>query len=220
MMAPLETVVLDGRSLAVDDVVAVAAAGAPVHLSPTARARMEHTRSIVDGIVARREVVYGVTTGFGKLSEIAIPVDRLTDLQVNLIRSHAAGVGPLMPKREVRAMMLLRANVLASAYAGVRPALVELLIGMLNADLLPPIPEQGSVGASGDLAPLSHLALGLIGESTLSCNGDSGPAGRMLAAAGLAPVILGPKEGISLVNGTQAHTGIAALALIDARRLW
>src|SRR5579862_112719 len=220
MMAPLETVVLDGKSLAVDEVFAVATAGAPVQLSATARARMEHTRAIVDGIVARREIVYGVTTGFGKLSEVAIPLNRLADLQVNLIRSHAAGVGPLMPKREVRAMMLLRANVLATGFAGARPALVELLLGMLNADLVPPIPEQGSVGASGDLAPLSHLALALIGEGTLSHNGDSGPARQMLKAAGLEPVVLGPKEGISLVNGTQAHTAIAALSLVDARRLW
>jgi histidine ammonia-lyase len=220
MMAPSETVLLDGRSLTVDEVFAVATASTPVRLAAEARSRMERTRAIVDGIVTRKEVVYGVTTGFGKLSEIAIPLDRLADLQVNLIRSHAAGVGPLMPKREVRAMMVLRANVLASGYAGARPALVELLLGMLNADLLPPIPEQGSVGASGDLAPLSHLALGLIGEGTLSYNGDSGPAARMLAAHGLTPVVLGPKEGISLVNGTQAHTGIAALSLIDARRLW
>src|SRR5579862_5299876 len=220
MMAPLETVVLDGKSLAVDEVFAVATAGAPVQLSATARARMEHTRAIVDGIVARREIVYGVTTGFGKLSEVAIPLNRLADLQVNLIRSHAAGVGPLMPKREVRAMMLLRANVLATGFAGARPALVELLLGMLNADLVPPIPEQGSVGASGDLAPLSHLALSLIGEGTLSCNGDSGPAARMLASHGLAPVARQAKEGISLVNGTQAHTAIAALSLVDARRLW
>jgi histidine ammonia-lyase len=115
---------------------------------------------------------------------------------------------------------LLRANVLSGGFAGCRPALVELLLGMLDAGLTPPIPEQGSVGASGDLAPLSHLALALIGESTLSRNGESGPAVRMLAAHGLTPVILGPKEGISLVNGTQAHTSIAALSLTDARRLW
>jgi histidine ammonia-lyase len=219
-VAPTEAIVLDGRSLTVDDVFAVATAGARVRLAPDARARMERTRGIVEGIVTRKEVVYGVTTGFGKLSDVAIPLDRLADLQVNLIRSHAAGVGSLMPEREVRAMMLLRANVLAGGHAGCRPALVELLLGMLNAGLVPPIPEQGSVGASGDLAPLSHLALALIGESTLSCNGQSGPADRMLSAQGLAPVVLGPKEGISLVNGTQAHTAIAALSLIDARRLW
>jgi histidine ammonia-lyase len=219
-MAPSEPVEIDGRSLTVDDVFSVATAGASVRLAPTARTRMEKTRSIVDGIVARREVVYGVTTGFGKLSEVAIPIDRLADLQVNLIRSHAAGVGPLLSEREVRAMMLLRANVLAGGFAGCRPALVELLLGMLNAGLTPPIPEQGSVGASGDLAPLSHLALALIGEGTLARNGDAGPAARMLAAHGLTPVVLGPKEGISLVNGTQAHTSIAALSLIDARRLW
>jgi histidine ammonia-lyase len=219
-VAPSHTVVLDGRSLTVDEVFAVATAAARVSLSPEAAARMARTRAVVDGIVSRREVVYGVTTGFGKLSEVAIPLDRLADLQVNLIRSHSAGVGPLMPDREVRAMMLLRANVLAGGYAGCRPALVELLLGMLNAGLTPPIPEQGSVGASGDLAPLSHLALSLIGEGTLRQNGQSGPARRMLNAQGLEPVVLGPKEGISLVNGTQSHTAIAALSLIDARRLW
>jgi histidine ammonia-lyase len=182
---------------------------------------MGATRAIVDGIVARNEVVYGVTTGFGKLSDIAIPPDRLAELQVNLVRSHAAGVGPLMPEREVRAMMLLRANVIAKGYSGARPALVELLGGMLDARLHPPVPEQGSVGASGDLAPLAHLALALIGEGPLrGPDGREGPARDMLAAAGLAPATLGPKEGITLINGTQAHTAVAALALLDARACW
>ena len=129
---------------------------------------MARTRAIVDAIVERRDVVYGVTTGFGKLSDVAIPHDRLAELQVNLVRSHSAGVGPLLPVREVRAMMLLRANVLAKGFSGCRPAVAELLVGMLNAGLHPPVPEQGSVGASGDLAPLAHLALSLIGEGELS----------------------------------------------------
>ncbi len=215
-----ETVVLDGRTLTVDEVFAVATTAAPVRLAPEARARMERTRAIVEHIVDRRDVVYGVTTGFGKLSEVAIPLDRLADLQVNLIRSHAAGVGAFLPEREVRAMMVLRANVLATGRAGCRPALVELLIGMLQAGLYPPIPEQGSVGASGDLAPLSHLALSLIGEGTLRHGTRAGPASAMLREQGLAPVVLGPKEGISLVNGTQAHTAVGLLALVDARRLW
>src|SRR5581483_577023 len=131
-----------------------------------------------------------------------------------------AGVGALMPEREVRAMMLLRANVLASGHAGCRPEIVELLIEMLQAGLYPPVPEQGSVGASGDLAPLSHLALSLIGEGTLFHGSRSGPALAMLREAGLSPVALGPKEGISLINGTQAHTAVAALAVADAWRLW
>ena len=194
----------------------------PVETSPAARARMQATRDIVDAIVARSDPVYGITTGFGKLSDIAIPHDRLAELQVNLVRSHAAGVGPMLPEREVRAMMLLRANVLASGLAGARPQLVDLLVGMLNAGLYPSIPEQGSVGASGDLAPLAHLALALIGEGDL--RGDRGercgPASALLQQARLAPVTLQPKEGLALINGTQAHTAIAALAIVDARRLW
>jgi histidine ammonia-lyase len=215
------TVTIDGESLTLADVQAVAVGGAQVVLGERSRRRMAATRAIVDGIVERNDVVYGVTTGFGKLSEIAIPPDRLAELQVNLVRSHAAGVGPLLPAREVRAMMLLRANVLAKGYSGSRAALADLLCAMLGAGLHPPVPEQGSVGASGDLAPLSHLALALIGEGVLfDREGRTAPARDMLAGAGLAPVVLEPKEGISLINGTQAHTAVAALALRDARVLW
>jgi histidine ammonia-lyase len=213
-------VVLDGHSLTLDDVVAVAVHRARVELAPAARARMDQANAIVRSLVDRGDVVYGVTTGFGKLSEIAIPPARLGELQVNLVRSHSAGVGPLLPERETRAMMLLRTNVIAKGYSGARAVLADTLVGMLNAGLSPPIPEQGSVGASGDLAPLAHLALSLIGEGTLSRGGASGPAADMLAGAGLAPVTLGPKEGITLINGTQAHTAVAALALVDAHMLW
>ena len=213
-------VVIDGQSLSLDDVVAVARERAPVELSPAARSRMGHANAIVTKIVESGAAVYGVTTGFGKLSEIAIPSDRLGELQVNLVRSHAAGVGPLLPERETRAMMLLRANVIAKGFSGARAVLADTLVAMLNAGLHPPIPEQGSVGASGDLAPLAHLALALIGEGTLSRDGTSGDAAAMLAAAGIAPVTLGPKEGITLINGTQAHTAVAALAVVDAHRLW
>jgi histidine ammonia-lyase len=217
-----DPVFLDGANLRVADVVAVARNRVPVALADGVRERMMRSQAYVARIVEQREVVYGVTTGFGKLSDIAIPPDRLAELQVNLVRSHAAGVGPRLTAAETRAMMLLRANVIAKGYGGARPALVELLVGMLNAGLHPPVPEQGSVGASGDLAPLAHLALALIGESTLthSGNGTEGDAREMLAAAGLAPVRLGPKEGLTLINGTQAHTAIATLALDDAHRLW
>jgi histidine ammonia-lyase len=214
------TVVLDGQSLSLDDVVAVARERVPVELSPAARARMGQANAIVDAIVESGAAVYGVTTGFGKLSEITIPRARLGELQVNLVRSHAAGVGRLLPERETRAMMLLRANVIAKGYSGARAVLADTLVAMLNAGLHPPIPEQGSVGASGDLAPLAHLALSLIGEGTLSRGGVSGEAAAMLAASGITPVTLGPKEGITLINGTQAHTAIAALAIVDAHRLW
>ncbi|HEY7896829.1 MAG TPA: histidine ammonia-lyase [Gemmatimonadaceae bacterium] len=211
---------LDGRSLRIEDVVAVARHRARVELSETARSGMATSNAIVTRIVERNEVVYGVTTGFGKLSDIAIPPHRLAELQVNLIRSHAVGVGPLLSEEETRAMMLLRANVISKGYSGARAVLVDLLAGMLNAGLYPPIPEQGSVGASGDLAPLAHLALAMIGEGVLFRNGDAGPAADMLRASGLEPVALGPKEGITLINGTQAHTAIAALLVHDAERLW
>jgi len=216
-VAPL---VLDGASLTIADVVALAAGGRSVTLAPSAAARMRATRTVVEGLAARGEAVYGVTTGFGKLSDVAIPADQLAQLQVNLVRSHAAGVGPRLPEAEVRAMMLLRANVLAKGFSGARPALAELLCGMLNARCWPDIPEQGSVGASGDLAPLAHLALALIGEGELNHPGGRGPAAEVLAAHGLATVTLGPKEGLALINGTQAHTAVAALAVTAARRAW
>ena len=216
-VAPL---VLDGASLTIADVVALAAGGRSVTLAPSAAARMRATRTVVEGLAARGEAVYGVTTGFGKLSDVAIPADQLAQLQVNLIRSHAAGVGPRLPEEEVRAMMLLRANVLAKGFSGARPALAELLCGMLNARCWPDIPEQGSVGASGDLAPLAHLALALIGDGELNHPGGRGPAAEVLAAHGLATVTLGPKEGLALINGTQAHTAVAALAVTAARRAW
>lgn len=217
MTAPL---LLDGASLAIPDVLAVAEGRRPVRLAPAARERMRATRGIVEGLAARGEAVYGVTTGFGKLSDIAIPPDQLAQLQVNLVRSHAAGVGPRLPEREVRAMMLLRANCLAKGFSGARPELVELLCAMLDAGLWPDIPEQGSVGASGDLAPLAHLARALLGEGDLHHAAGTGPAADVLRAHGLAPVVLGPKEGLALINGTQAHTAVGALALVAAKRCW
>jgi histidine ammonia-lyase len=214
-----QTIVLDGQSLSLEDVSAVAS-GASVSLAASARERMRQTRAVVDAIVARGDVVYGVTTGFGKLSDVAIPLDHLADLQVNLLRSHAVGVGPLLSEPEVRAMMVLRSNVLAKGYSGCRPEIVDLLVGMLNAGLYPPIPEQGSVGASGDLAPLAHLGRALIGEGELRRGARSGAATEMLREAGFTPAALAPKEGLALVNGTQAHTALAALALVQAERLW
>src|ERR1700688_31163 len=214
-----EKLLIDGDTLTVDEAYAVAADRIRVGLAPKARERMLRTRAVVDDIVRRDLVVYGVTTGFGKLSEVAIPHDKLAELQVNVIRSHASGVGDRLPEREVRAMMLLRANVIAKGYSGARPELVDLLLDMLNADVYPPIPEQGSVGASGDLAPLAHLALSLIGEGTL-INGDrQEPAQAMLEQIGLKPVVLAPKEGITLINRTQAHTAVALIALVGARSL-
>jgi histidine ammonia-lyase len=214
------TVTLDGNSLTLDDVVAVAVEYASVDLAGHARLRMGRANDVVTALVDSNRVAYGVTTGFGKLSDVAIPRHRLDELQVNLVRSHACGVGPLLPEREARAMMLLRANVIAKGYSGARPVLVDTLAAMLNAGLYPPIPEQGSVGASGDLAPLAHLALSLIGEGELRKAEERGEASDLLRRAGIEPVRLGPKEGITLINGTQAHTAIAALAVVDAHRLW
>jgi len=221
LAGPATAVVLDGDSLTLDDVHRVAVRGAAAALGDEARRRMARTRAVVERIVERGEAVYGVTTGFGKLSDVSIPRERLAELQVNLVRSHAAGVGDLLPEREVRAMMLLRANVIAKGYSGARAELVDLLCAMLDRALHPPIPEQGSVGASGDLAPLAHLALALIGEGTLrDGEGRWVPAAEALRAHGLAPLALEAKEGITLINGTQAHTAIAALALRDAGVLW
>ncbi|MEO5567307.1 MAG: histidine ammonia-lyase [Gemmatimonadaceae bacterium] len=213
-------VVIDGNSLRIEDVVSVARHYAPVAVSRPALERAAASRRTIDRLVAEGAVVYGVTTGFGKLSDVAIPPERLADLQRNLVRSHAAGVGDPLPEPEVRAMMLLRANVIAKGFSGARPDIAELLAAMLNARVYPTIPEQGSVGASGDLAPLAHLALSLIGEGDLHKGGETGAAVAMLKKAGLSPVTLQPKEGLALINGTQAHTAVAALALVDAHKLW
>jgi len=211
---------IDGDTLTVDEAYAVAVERLRVGLSARARERMLRTRAVVDDIVSRDAAVYGVTTGFGKLSEVAIPRDKLGQLQINLVRSHASGVGDRLPEREVRAMMLLRANVIAKGYSGARPELVDLLLQMLNADVYPPIPEQGSVGASGDLAPLAHLALSLIGEGTLIKGDREEPALKLFKEIGAKPVVLAPKEGITLINGTQTHTAVALIALVHARALW
>lgn len=205
------SITLDGRSLTIADVVAVARSGARVAIAPAAQQRAAASRSAVMAAVARGDTIYGVNTGFGKLAHVRIPADQLEALQLNLIRSHASGVGDPLPVEAVRAMMLLRANVLLMGTSGVRSAIPELIVAMLNAGVHPPVPSQGSVGASGDLAPLSHLALALIGE---------GSGGKALRGAGLAPVVLEAKEGLAFINGTQAQTGLAALQVRDAMVLW
>lgn len=211
---------LDGRSLTIGDVHAVALERLPVALHDDARSRMARARGVVEAAVASGIAVYGINTGFGKLSEVRIPDDQLAQLQQNLVRSHAAGVGDAMPEAEVRAMMLLRANVLASGYAGVRPSVVDALIAMLNAGVYPVVPEQGSVGASGDLAPLAHLALALTGEGMARIGAREDRALTLLHDAGLRAVVLEAKEGLALINGTQAHTAVTALALHELARLW
>jgi len=201
---------LDGNSLTLTAFEDVVVRGAAVALAASARERMLRSRAVVEQLVASGATVYGVTTGFGLLSDRHIGGDQLRTLQLNLVRSHACGVGDPLSERETRGLMLLRANVLAKGYSGVRPAVAELLCEMLNHRVHPPIPSRGSVGASGDLAPLAHLALAIIGE---------GEGGEALRRAGLQPLQLEAKEGIGLLNGTQAMLALGLLALLDAERL-
>jgi histidine ammonia-lyase len=209
----MPTITLDGHSLSIADVVAVARGVAPVAIAPQALAGVGASRRTVESAVARGDTIYGVNTGFGKLAHVRIKPDQARELQLNLIRSHASGVGEPLPVDAVRAMMLLRANVLLRGTSGVRAILPELIVAMLNAQVHPRVPSQGSVGASGDLAPLAHLALAMIGEG----EGEDGPG---LRAHGLEPIALEAKEGLAFVNGTQAQTGLAALLVHDAWVLW
>jgi histidine ammonia-lyase len=190
-----------------------------VEIGDEARARMRASRAVVERLVADGATVYGVTTGFGDLANVRIEPAQTAEPQRNLVRSHAAGVGEPLPVEVVRAMLLLRANTLAIGLSGVRPELPELLCAMLNAGVHPIIPSRGSVGASGDLAPLAHLALVVIGEGEAIINGGAIPGARALATAGLGPMELRAKEGLALLNGTQLMAGIGALALHDGRRL-
>ncbi|HSM39051.1 MAG TPA: histidine ammonia-lyase [Candidatus Limnocylindrales bacterium] len=211
---------LTGRDLTVGEVVAVARGGERVSLAADAAARMRASRDVVDQLVAESRTAYGVTTGFGDLANVRIDPHQTAELQRNLVRSHAAGVGEPLPREVVRAMLLLRANALAVGLSGVRPQVAELLCGMLNAEVHPVVPSRGSVGASGDLAPLAHLALVLIGEGEAWLDdAGPGPGGEALRRAGLEPVELQAKEGLALLNGTQLMGALATLALADARQL-
>ncbi len=209
-----------GGSLGIEAALQVAHGAAEVVFDEGARARVAEARQVIEAAVADEGVAhYGINTGFGALAEVSIPADRLRQLQVNLVRSHAAGVGPVLPRPVVRLMMLLRARVLAAGHSGVRPEVVDCLCQLLRHRIHPVIPAQGSVGASGDLAPLAHLALALIGEGEVEVQGDIVPAADALQRAGIAPLELHAKEGLSLINGTQAMTAIATVALERAERL-
>jgi histidine ammonia-lyase len=197
----------------------VARGGATVAIGDAAVRRLQAAHDVVGRILAGDQQVYGVNTGFGHLKDIRIPRDRLEVLQQNLIRSHCAGVGPALDPEATRVMMLLRAHVLARGHSGVRPEVARCLVAHLNADLLPIVPEQGSVGASGDLAPLAHLALLLMGEGEALLEGARLPAVEAQRRAAITPLRLGPKEGIALFNGTQMSTAIGALAWLEAREL-
>ena len=216
---PMDSVILDGQPLTLTEIEAVSLDACPVAVAPSALVSMVASRDLIERILAAGETVYGVNTGFGKLSDVRIPPEKLAQLQMNLVRSHAGGVGQPLSEGESRAMLLLRANVLAKGFSGCRPELVELLVAMLNAGVHPVIPEKGSVGASGDLAPLAHLALVAIGEGEASYKGERMPGGEALRLAGVAPIVLAAKEGLALLNGTQAMTAVGGLAVARARRL-
>jgi histidine ammonia-lyase len=226
---------LDGSSLTIEQLLAIADEGAPVSLTAAARERVAASREVVERRARGDEPAYGINTGFGSFAEVKIAPDALETLQVNLLRSHAAGLGDPLPARTVRAAMALRANVLAKGFSGISVETLDALLALLNARVHPYVPARGSVGASGDLAPLAHLALVLIGEGEVveepevaqpfrgasaglqPCATVSGA--DALAAAGLAPIRLGPKEGLALINGTQPSTAVLALALAGAERL-
>ncbi|HEX8635910.1 MAG TPA: histidine ammonia-lyase [Pyrinomonadaceae bacterium] len=210
---------LNGQSLSLEQIALVGRGTERVRLGAEARVRVAASRAVVERIVAEGRVVYGVNTGFGKLSDYSIPREELRELQLNLVRSHSCGVGAPLAAEETRAMMLLRANVLALGYSGARPSVVETLIEMLERNVVPVVPEKGSVGASGDLAPLAHLALAVIGEGESVYEGERMASAEALARAGIRPIELEAKEGLALLNGTQAMTAVGALALLRAGQL-
>jgi len=210
---------LTGQTLSLAQVARVAYRGAAIRIAASAHERVNASRQVIEGIVAKGTVVYGVTTGFGKLSDVHIPADELRQLQLNLVRSHACGIGNPLSEPEVRAMILLRANVLALGLSGIRLEVIELLCELNNRGVAPVIPEKGSVGASGDLAPLAHLALTLIGEGEAFYEGQRLSSGEALKKAGLKAVALEAKEGLALLNGTQAMHAVGGLALVRANRL-
>jgi histidine ammonia-lyase len=210
---------LSGRSLTLDQIAAVAFGKSGILLSTGAAQQMRATRAVVEKLLGRGEVVYGVNTGFGKLADIRIPDAELDALQENLVRSHACGLGAPLSEQETRALMLLRANVLALGFSGCRVELVEMLLQMLQAAVHPMIPEKGSVGASGDLAPLAHLALSMIGEGESFYRGRLVGGGDALRAAQIKPVRLAAKEGLALLNGTQAMAAVGGLALLRGLRV-
>ena len=215
----MNSLVLDGQPLTMAEIEDVACNGHVVELAHTARERVNASRALIERILAAGETVYGVNTGFGRLSDVRVPDEKLAELQVNLVRSHSGGVGAPLSIAESRAMLLLRANVLAKGASGCRVAVPELLVAMLNAGVSPVVPEKGSVGASGDLAPLAHLALVLIGEGEAFYKGERIAGAESLRRAGLKPLELAAKEGLALLNGTQAMTAVGALAVARARRL-
>ncbi len=206
-------------SLALVDVIEVARGARRVELSDAARQRILRGRAVVDDLVASGDTAYGINTGFGELASVRVPADKLRTLQVNLLRSHAIGTGDPLPPDVVRAMLLLRAHSLTAGFSGVRAEVVEALLGLLNTGVTPVVPARGSLGASGDLIPLAHLALVLIGEGEADHGGVRMPGGEALSRAGLTPLVLAEKEGLALINGTQYMTAYGALLVHDVEGL-
>ncbi|HEY4554225.1 MAG TPA: aromatic amino acid lyase, partial [Bacillaceae bacterium] len=212
-------IILTGEHLTIEQLKAVLFQGSKVEASAESMAKVKQSREAVEQIVANKKVIYGINTGFGKFSDVLIDAEDVEELQSNLIHSHACGVGEAFPETVSRAMLLLRANALLKGFSGVRPVIVEQLLSFVNEEIHPVIPQQGSLGASGDLAPLSHLALALMGEGEVFFQKKRLPAAEALKAAGLQPVRLQAKEGLALINGTQAMTAMGAVAYIEAEQL-
>jgi histidine ammonia-lyase len=215
----LDTIAIDGESLTLEQVVAVARKGAQVKLSIAGKAKLLKAREAVERIVAEGKTVYGINTGFGKFSDVTVSPEETAELQQKIIISHAGGVGEPLPAEVVRGMMLLRANSLAKGFSGARVELVQLLIDLLNCRIHPVVPCQGSVGASGDLIPLAHIALAMIGLGDVEYQGRVLPAKEALSGARLKPVVLQAKEGLALINGTQYMSSLGCLAVADALEL-
>jgi histidine ammonia-lyase len=215
----LSTVLIDGNSLTLEQIARVAERREKVRLDPQARDRVVSCRKIIEEKLSGSSPIYGVNTGFGKLSDVRIPLENIEELQVNLVRSHACGVGEPLAEAEVRAAILVRANTLAKGFSGVRPQVIDFLLEMLSRGVHPVIPSRGSVGASGDLAPTAHMALVLIGEGEAVWNGVRIPAREALQRAGMNPLRLQAKEGLSILNGTQFMSAVGGLSLARARTL-
>ncbi|KAF2355073.1 Aromatic amino acid lyase [Trinorchestia longiramus] len=219
-VAPSEFLTLDGASLTPDDLVHLGLGNFKIRLSAEAENRVKESRALVERIVDEQKVVYGITTGFGKFARKVINSENLGKLQLNLIRSHAAGVGQPLSPEKTRMLLALRINVLAKGCSGISHKTLRCLVNAFNASCLPWVPEKGTVGASGDLAPLSHLALGMLGEGRMwSPSTGWGDAKYVMESHNLTPIVLGAKEGLALINGTQFITAIGALALSKAENI-
>lgn len=215
----MDCIIIDGNNLTLQDLAGVARKNFKVALKEEAERRVKDSRAYVDRLVQDGKIVYGITTGFGEFSKVHISKDKTEELQKNLITSHACGIGKHLPEETARAVMLLRANALAKGFSGVRLETLQGLLEMLNRGVHPAIPEKGSLGASGDLAPLSHMVLPLIGLGEAYYKGQLMPGAQAMQAAGIKPVVLSSKEGLALINGTQVMTAIGALTVYDALNL-